>query len=59
MQVLNISVMAEKKLDHTKEWEKLNNLYMKMAKEENTRDVYWYRHLCIQGLLDGTTYNYN
>lgn len=44
---------------HKKEWEKLNELYINMAKEESLRDPFWYRHLCIQGLLDGTTYNYN
>ena len=49
----------EEKLDHIKEWEKLSKLYESKAKTKSNRDMYFYRHQCIEGLLSGITTGYN
>lgn len=51
--------MTEKKLDHTKEWEKLSKFYAEKAKSQSKTDPFWYRHRCIEGLLSGITNDYN
>lgn len=45
--------------EHMDEWEKYSELYKNMAKTESINDPFFYRHRCIQGLINDTTYNYN
>lgn len=49
----------DEKIDHTKEWQKIAERYLFLAKEESLSDPMYYRYRCINGLLDETTYDYN
>lgn len=50
--------MADKMISHEKEWEKLSLEYEKLAKVKNNSDMFFYRHQCIEGLIDGITRDY-
>jgi len=46
-------------LDHVPEWEKWSKIYKEKAESESRNDIYWYRHMCIEGLLAKVTNDYN
>jgi len=44
--------------EHIEEWTKWSNFYKSEAKNKNIADPLFYRHRCIEGLINKTTYNY-
>jgi len=47
------------KMDHTKEWQKFADIYLNLSKVQSISDSMYYRYMCIKGLLDKTTHDYN
>jgi len=53
------TLQAELLEKHGDEWRELSKLYLNSAKVKDNSDPMYYRHRCIEGLLNGETNDFS